>query len=380
MPIYYVCEYSNEKVKERNLSFSPAGITKMEYMIKLLSSFNEGLIVYSTSRTLNKTGEYKQFQVVEEKVKYTFRATRARKSKVGKKLEFISAKQKLFNYLMKLKKSDIVFVYHENYYLKTINLAHKIKKFNLVYEVEELYHVAANSPQKSIDNEIKYLKQADKYVLSTELLNEYINTPPKKKPCVIIHGSYDVDIVFFENNRFYDGKIHLVYGGTLERIKAGAHNSIELAKHLDQRYVIHILGFGSEEETQTILKLIEQANIVNECKVVFEGVKTGEDYFRFLQKCQIGLSLQNPKDIFNFTSFPSKILVYLQNNLRIVSYKLPVLEKSSVSRYLLLCDYDNEIVATNIKAIDFEKTMDFTQIISDLDTKAHMDIQKLVSS
>ena len=376
MSIYYVCEYSNEKVKDRNLSFSPAGITKMEYMIKLLSSFGEGLIVYSTSRTLNKTEKYKMHQFVEGKINYIFRATKGRKNKVGRKLEFVSAKQKLFHLLMKLKKEDIVFVYHENYYLKTILFAHKIKKFNLVYEVEEIYHVAANNPQKLIDNEIKYLKQADKYVLSTELLNEYINK--ENKPNIIIHSSYDIENVIVKNNRFDDDKIHLVYAGTLEKIKAGAYNSIELAKYLDQNYVIHILGFGSEKEIQLVLNLIEQSNNVNNCKVVFEGVKTGEDYFRFLQKCQIGLSLQNPTDSFNFTSFPSKILVYLQNDLRVVSYKLPVLEKSSLSKYLLLCDYDNKIVAKNIKNTDCYKKCDFAQIISDLDKKAYADIQKLV--
>lgn len=378
MSMYYICEYNNEKVKERNLSFSPAGITKMEYMMKLLSSFDEGLTVYSTSRTLNKTKKYKQVQFLEGKIKYIFRATKARTNKLGKKLEFVSAKLKLFNYLMKLNKKDIVFVYHENYYLKPVFLAHKFKKFNLVYEVEELYHVAANNSQKLIDNEIKYLKQADKYVLSTELLNEYINI--KNKPNVVIHGSYGVDNILFEDNKFDDEKIHLVYAGTFDKVKGGVYNSIELAQYLDQRYVIHILGFGSEEEIKTVLNLIEQSNDVNNCKVVFDGAKIGDDYFKFLQKCQIGLSLQNPYDSFNFTSFPSKILVYLQNNLEIVSYRLPVLEKSSLSKYLLLCDYDNKIVATNIKNMDCYKKRDFTQIISSLDKSAYDNIRKLIKS
>ncbi len=375
MSIIYVCEYSNEKVKERNLSFSPAGITKMEYMIKLLSSFDEKLIVYSTSRTLSKTKKYKKFQYTEKNIDYIFRSTKARKNKIGRRLEFISAKRKLFNFLMRLRKEDVVFVYHENYYLKTINLAHKIKKFNLVYEVEELYHVAANSSQKLIDNEIKYIKQADKYVLSTELLNDYVNR--ENKPNVIIHGSYNLENITIKNIK-EDEKIHLVYAGTLERVKEGAYNSINLAKYLDQNYVIHILGFGSEKEVAIIVDLIEQSNNVNSCRVVFEGVKTGEEYFNFLQKCQIGLSLQNPKDSFNFTSFPSKILVYLQNNLRVVSYKLPVLEKSLLSKYLLLCDYDNKNVATNIKNIKFNAEYDFPQIIEDLDKKAKVEIEQLI--
>ena len=97
-----------------------------------------------------------------------------------------------------------------------------------------------------------------------------------------------------------------------------------------------------------------------------------------MQKCQVGLSLQNPNDSFNFTSFPSKILVYLQNDLRVVSYKLPVLEKSLLSKYLLLCDYDNKNVATAIKKTNYKEQYNFTQIISDLDKKALLEIKKLI--
>ena len=58
--------------------------------------------------------------------------------------------------------------------------------------------------------------------------------------------------------------------------------------------------------------------------------KTGKEYSNFISKCDIGLSSQNPDGVYNNTSFPSKILSYMCNGLKVVSVRIPVVETSDV--------------------------------------------------
>lgn len=74
--------------------------------------------------------------------------------------------------------------------------------------------------------------------------------------------------------------------------------------------------------------------------MTFEGELKGDDYKHFIQKCHIGLSTQDPTAAFNATSFPSKILVYLSNGLRVVSIRIPVVEHSAIAD--CLCFYDEQ--------------------------------------
>lgn len=67
------------------------------------------------------------------------------------------------------------------------------------------------------------------------------------------------------------------------------------------------------------------------CDIRYEGLKTGNDFSSFIQKCDIGLSTQNPDGQYNDTSFPSKVLMYLSNGLKVVSIDIPVLRDSKVA-------------------------------------------------
>ena len=72
----------------------------------------------------------------------------------------------------------------------------------------------------------------------------------------------------------------------------------------------------------------------SESKTYFAGYLSGEQYAKFIQKCHVGLSTQNPSGAFNETSFPSKILVYMANGLDVVTVDIPVVRTSLVSNYL----------------------------------------------
>ena len=109
-------------------------------------------------------------------------------------------------------------------------------------------------------------------------------------------------------------------------------NAIAAAEYLDENYVIHILGFGSEIEIEQVKKAIISARDKTTCDIRYEGLKTGDDFRMFIQKCDIGLSSQNPDGQYNATSFPSKVLMYLSNGLSVVSIDIPVLRDSKVTK------------------------------------------------
>ena len=281
MKIHYICEY-NYIGDGRNVSFSPAGVSKMNYIIDVLSSYGISLNVFSTSRTLTK-GYFNKEKIVSENKTFVYRSTFFAKDRLTKRLERWYSILQLIKYLLfTVKKQDFVVAYHERYYQPWISKISKLKKFKFICEVEELYTVAAKLSLKEIEKE-KFGFSADAYIFSTEKLNEVVNT--KNKPFAISHGAYTLPKKYGE--QFNDDKIHVVYAGTFDQTKGGAIFAISAAEYLNEKYHLHICGFGNEQETQFIKDLIAKTILISRCKITFEGKKTGEEYIRFLQKCHI---------------------------------------------------------------------------------------------
>lgn len=97
---------------------------------------------------------------------------------------------------------------------------------------------------------------------------------------------------------------------------------------------------------------------------------SGEEYIRFIQSCDIGLSTQNPDAAFNATSFPSKILSYLSNGLRVVSIRIPAIEGSDVGDKLFYYDEQTpKQIADAILSVDMAQAYDSRSDIVDLSNK-----------
>ena len=281
------------------------------------------------------------------------------------------------NYIKKLIKKDNnlrIIIYHSPEFYKLYKLLYK-NNVNYILEVEEVYSDVINNKLKK-SKEIKYIQLADKYIFPTELLNKEINK--KNKPYVLIHGTYNNERKL-EKLKLDKNMIHCVYAGTFDPRKGGVFAAIDSARFLSKDYCIHILGFGSEEQINRTKERISEINNKKGAKVIYEGLKTGEDYIRFIQSCDIGLSTQNPDAAFNATSFPSKILSYMSNGLRVVSIRIPAIETSDIGKYMYYYDKQTpKDIANAIMSVDLKDNYDSRKIIKELDKKFQKDLKELL--
>lgn len=91
------------------------------------------------------------------------------------------------------------------------------------------------------------------------------------------------------------------------------------------------------------------------------------------------MSTQNPNAKFNDTSFPSKILSYMANGLRVVSIRIPAIEKSAVGKFMYYYDEQTpENIAKAIKSIDFSEEYDSRKTIGVLDKAFICDLKTML--
>ena len=363
-----------DTVAERRL-MSPAAVNKMNYICSVLKRLGYKVEIISASYTLGTKFSPSQKEVIEPEIFVKYFPTFPRGNILKKIWSVLTINFfLLLEILFHVKRNETVIVYHSLLYMNVIGLAKKIKKFKMILEVEEIYSDVIGNEKKR-KREIEYIKTAEAYIFPTTLLNDLLNKA--NKPYCLIHGTYHVEEN--KNLSFDDDKIHCIYSGTLDSRKGGAMAAVESAKYLDSRYHIHILGFGSESEKQDLLQLIDKIKSKTSCEISFDGLVTGKQYIEFIQKCQIGLSTQDPKANFNNTSFPSKILTYLSNGLRVVSVKIPVVEKSDVSSLLFFYDEQTpEAIAKRIKGNNVLELYDSRKCIEKLDEVFTKELNELI--
>lgn len=269
----------------------------------------------------------------------------------------------LFFYLIfKCTRKETVIVYHSTGYFFSIILAKYIKNFNLVLEVEEYYGDSTKRVWYDRFIEDKTIETADSYLFASDTLSSIINKD--NKPSIVIYGSYCVRPQI--STKFSDGVTHVIYAGTFDPKKGGAKASIQAAEFLNEMYHLHICGFGSEEEINTVKKGIEDTSKRCKTKITYEGLLQGDNYISFLQKCDIGLSTQNPVGSYNDTSFPSKIISYMANGLSVVSINIKAVSTSKIGPFISL--YNNPEPREIARAImSVSKITDPRDIISQLD-------------
>lgn len=372
--IFYMAYYNSTNSSERRNAVL-SSVNKMNYICEALehNGYNTE-IVSASGATEKKFYKSKKVKLTDKTTLKLF-SSLPRLNRIVSVIDRVILKTKLFLYMIKnTNKDSIVMVYHSLGYMSLVKRLKKLKGFKLIIEVEEIYGDVIGD-EKTSQKEYDFFKIADGFIFPTELLSEKVNT--EKKPEVIIYGTYHIEKEM--PKLFSDGKIHCVYAGTLDPRKGGAIASAESALFLNENYHIHILGFGNEKEKAEMLNTIDSISKKSKAKITYDGLLSGEEYIKFIQSCDIGLSTQNPNAKFNDTSFPSKILSYMANGLRVVSVRIPVVEESGIGKCVYYYDEQTpENIAKAIKSIDFSEEYDSRKTIGVLDKAFICDLKTML--
>ena len=372
--IFYMSYYNSTNSSERRNAVL-SSVNKMNYICEALE--NNGYnteIVSASGATEKKFCKSKKVKLTDKTTLKLF-SSLPRLNRIVSVIDRVILKTKLFLYMIKnTNKDSIVMVYHSLGYMSLVKRLKKLKGFKLIIEAEEIYGDVIGD-EKTSQKEYEFFKIADAFIFPTELLSEKVNT--EKKPEVIIYGTYHIEKEL--PKLFSDGKIHCVYAGTLDPRKGGAIASAESALFLNENYHIHILGFGNEKEKAETLNTIDSISKKSKAKITYDGLLSGEEYIKFIQSCDIGLSTQNPNGKYNDTSFPSKILSYMANGLRVVSVRIPVVEESGIGKCVYYYDEQTpENIAKAIKSIDFSEEYDSRKTIGVLDKAFICDLKTML--
>ena len=370
----YIGYYDCEKNRTENRNYVLAATNKMTYIAKTLAETGIPVEIISASGTKNHAGcPGKTLTVFPGVTLKLFPSLGS-----GRRLKRIAArwllKSRFFLYLMMhIKKGETVIVYHSLGYMGLIRFLRAIKSFRLILELEEIYGDVIGD-QRTSEAERRFAARADGYIFPTLLLREHIGAADK--PYVIIHGTYAVEPRI--GNGVGDGKIQVVYAGTFDPRKGGSV-AVTAAAYLPENYHVHILGFGSAADVAAMKEQIAEVASRAKAVITYDGLLSGQEYTRFIQSCQIGLSPQNPDAAFNGTSFPSKILSYMANGLRVVSIRIPAIQHSEVGKYLYYYDTQTpEEIARAIQAVDVNDGYDSRTIINQLHTRFQKEITQLI--
>ncbi len=372
--VKYLAHYCRPEKEERHI-YGLAAVNKLDYIFKVLSELGVETTVISACGSRTKKAFPKKTEEIYPNIILKLISTIKCKSKLSIIISELWFRLRLLLTLLhEVKNGDTLIVYHSLMLDRIVGIVKKLRKIKLVLEVEEIYGDAYKN-KKITKRELRYFKNADGYIFATELLDKKVNV--NKKPSVMIYGTYSAEKDY--DVRFDDDKIHCVYAGTLDPVKKGAYIAVSVAEFLDDKYHIHILGFGDSEKKNRLLEEIEQISSKSSCTVTYDGCLSGNAYKNFLQKCHIGLSTQDPSAEFNDTSFPSKILSYMTNGLKVVCTRIPAVEISDIGSNMYY--YDNsspEDIAAAILNVNLNDSINGREIVNRLDVKFKTDILSMI--
>ena len=289
MALYYLTYYQPKSITDLKLKISPAGQQKSAYLIEKLDNIGKEYTVICLAESDTKDGSHRTIEFnMSKHGKFVLWKEFAKPNKVAGKLHYYYRRQQLKQFLSGLNPCDTVIAYHS---LQTADIFYTYKRkkgFKFVLELEEIYQDVVNCGAQKAAWERKVITAADGYILATEALSKEI---PAGRPYIVVNGTYHSEPE--REGCFNDGKVHCVYAGTFDPTKGGAA-AAAAAEFLPENYHVHILGFGTEEQKKQLQESIASVQKKTKCTLTYDGLKSGEEYIQFLQKCHIGLCTQIP--------------------------------------------------------------------------------------
>ena len=223
------------------------GKLKMRYVARKIIEAGKDITIFSLA-TRKKRGLYcKKRCKKNENTSVLYTGGYSGNRKIERYFNGLIKKLQFTLYVIfEVKKDDTIVLYHSVAYTKLLSILKKIFHRTVVIEVEEVYGYSAVEDHTWVDKEIETIKTMDAFIVVNAGIATEFELDPENY--VISYGVCDIPQCRVE--QYDDGKIHVVYAGTIERRKLGALTAVEVARYLPDNYIMHISGFGTEENIE----------------------------------------------------------------------------------------------------------------------------------
>ena len=313
--VYYIGWYISDEDKTKYRGNVPGNL-KMHYVVEqlMISGFIPEII--SLASRNDQRGFYRNNVTNSQGCILTYLGGIGGNNHLAQRVDLI-LKKIIFVYyfILKFKRQDTIILYHS---VAITNLCARLKRLvkrKVIVEVEEVYGYSAIEDKPWVKNEINCIKQMDYYIFVNDGIPQDLDIA--KERFVVSFGVGRIPKR--TKPRLNDGKIHVVYAGTIEMRKLGAMTAVESARYFPDNYILHVLGLGTEKNIQILKDAIAEINKeVGYNKIEYNGYKSGKELDDFLFSCHIGLSSHVMRPNFANNSFPSKVVTYMCHDLAVV--------------------------------------------------------------
>ena len=178
--IYYVGYYDTQDSTEKREYYLSA-TNLMDYLAESIDSSKYILEYVSMSGSVDKKMAKGSKHLVEDARYLKKFFSLGRGNSLFTRLDVHFLRLQMFLYLLfNVKRDDIVIVYHSLNYVKLLRDLKRVKKFNLISQICEIYRdVSNNIPKKLADHELDLVEVSDAFVFSNKHLQKLCNTDNK---------------------------------------------------------------------------------------------------------------------------------------------------------------------------------------------------------
>ena len=352
--IKYVGFYDVLREGKQYRVYSLAAAKKMDYICHELSTLGHKVRIVSPSYVTAKGNKKikRESHLISDACCLELPPSCEANNKISRVIRVLQSRMWLFIYLLKnTKRNEKVLVYHNYNLALPVILAQKIKGFDVVLEVEEIYSKVWKLSCIQRWKEKILLKYADENCL---VVSEVLAEELKLKKPAVSYGSYM--ICDKPHRSVNDGTIKLILTGSVDKERGNGFLAVEAMKYLPSQYKLFISGSVVSKDREEFLELIKKTNAdLGRGACVYLGLLDEEKYEQLLLSADIALNPQKEGEFGKYV-FPSKILTYLGHGLPVVSTRGKSIEKSSLSDVIVFSDgYDGESIAKAVENVTIKK-------------------------
>lgn len=360
--IKYVGFYDILRNEKRYRVYSLAAAKKMDYVCSEINSLGYKVKIISPSHVIAK-GKKKverQSEQISETCFLELPPSREAENKMQRIFRVLQARIWLFMYLMKnTERNEKILVYHNYDLAIPVIMAKKIKGFDIVLEVEEIYAKVWKLSWIQRWKEKLLLKYANNNSLVvSEVLAEELGI----KDPAIAYGAYMIcdEPQIKENN----GIIKLVLTGMVDKERGNGFLAVDTMRYLPSNYKLFLSGTVATKDKDEFFELIKEVNEeLGREACSYLGLLNDKDYKKLLLSSDIALNPQKEGEFEKYI-FPSKILTYIGHGLPVVSTRGESIVKSRLANMITFADdYNGVSIATAIKNVNIRSQKEYLEYL-----------------